>query len=92
MKKQIERGDFMNCSDFQELISAKLDKELTQEEEKLLTEHLKTCINCAGFAKELEELKVTTSSWKNEQIPMELEKKILKRTIKTSRKEKGLGS
>jgi hypothetical protein len=88
MKKQIERGDFMNCSDFQELISAKLDKELTKEEEKLLSEHLKTCINCAGFAKELRELKIITSNWRNEQIPPGLEKRILTQTVDISRKEK----
>jgi len=78
----------MNCFDFQELISAKLDKELTPEEEKLLAEHLKTCTHCAGLAKKLEELKITTSIWKNEQIPSELEKRILKHTVEISRKEK----
>ncbi len=78
----------MNCFDFQELISAKLDKELTKEEERLLSEHLKICTDCANFAKELEELKVTTSTWKNEQIPSELEKRILKHTLKISPKEK----
>jgi len=78
----------MNCLDFQQLISAKLDKELTQDEEQILSEHLKICTNCASLAKELEELKVITSTWKNVQIPVELEKQILNRTVKTTRKER----
>ena|SRR3972149_7814938 len=82
----------MNCLDFQELISAKQDKELTQEEEKILSEHLKTCANCAGFAKRLEELKTTLKAWEDVQIPPELETEILNRTVRTIRKERSIFS
>lgn len=78
----------MNCSDFQPLISAKLDKELTPEEEKILARHLKTCANCAILAKELEDLRIIYSSWENVQIPVELEKQILNRTVKTTQEKR----
>ncbi len=78
----------MNCFDFQQLISAALDKELTFQEEQLLAEHLKSCPDCAEFAKKLEELKAATSAWKNIPIPIELEKQILKSTVRTAGVEK----
>lgn len=78
----------MNCSDFQELISAKLDKELTPEEEKILAEHLETCNNCASLARKLGELKVIASNWGNIKIPVELEKQILNRTVNKAREKK----
>ncbi len=77
----------MNCSGFQKLISANLDKELTLQEEEILAQHLKICPRCAGFQKELEELEVATSAWQNVQIPSELEREILNRTVKTARKD-----
>jgi anti-sigma factor RsiW len=78
----------MNCSDFQELISARLDKELTPEEEKVLAQHLETCANCATLAKKLEELQLICSNWKNAQIPVELEKQILNRTVRTPQEKR----
>lgn len=82
----------MNCFDFQQLISASLDKELTHQEEQILAEHLKSCPNCTEFSKKLEELKATTLAWKNISIPIELEKQILKSTVKTASAKKSVFS
>jgi anti-sigma factor RsiW len=76
----------VNCSDFQKLISAKLDDELMPREEQTLAQHLKVCSNCVRFKEGLEELRATTSAWRNVQIPAELEREILNRTVKTTRK------
>ena len=82
----------MNCRDFQELISAKLDKELTLEQERILAEHLNVCTVCVDFARKFEELKFMTSTWENAQIPRELERKILDYTLKTAPREKSIFS
>ena len=78
----------MNCLDFQQLISAALDQELTVEEQQILAEHLKICTNCSEFAKKLNEQKDLTSRWTDIQIPMEIEEQILNRTVKTTHQEK----
>lgn len=77
----------MNCHDIQQLISAKLDEELTPEEEQILSEHMPYCYNCSAFAKKLEELKVLSSNWQEVQIPAELERQILSKTVKPVKKE-----
>lgn len=78
----------MNCFDFQQLISAVLDQELNEEAQKSLAEHLKICANCTGFAKKLEELKLIVASWKNIEMPIELEEQILNSTLETTPSKK----
>ncbi len=70
----------MLCSDYQELISAQLDKELTPAEEQALSAHLKECTVCSDFAKKIAELKNLATSWENEPMPKALERQILART------------
>ena len=44
----------MTCSDYHILISAKLDEEITAEEEQQLAEHLRICPSCRSYASLLE--------------------------------------
>ena len=46
-----------NCSEIKELLSSFIDKEVSQEEERLINEHLETCSDCAKELSELMELK-----------------------------------
>ena len=43
----------MNCEDYTELLSARLDGELTPEEEKTLEDHLNICPECRAVAEDL---------------------------------------
>lgn len=36
----------MNCKDYQELITGGVDNELSPREQELLSDHIKTCVNC----------------------------------------------
>ena len=46
----------MNCEDYTELLSARLDGELTPEEEKTLEDHLNICADCRAVAEDLERI------------------------------------
>jgi hypothetical protein len=52
-----------SCSEFELLISQKLDHELTEMEEDLLTTHLHTCANCRTLYQDLAYLQKTLSSF-----------------------------
>jgi len=47
----------MSCKKFKILLSAYLDQEITQDEEKKLLNHLKTCLDCARELKYLKQMK-----------------------------------
>ena len=72
----------MNCEYFRELISARLDGELSHEEEQRLTEHLAGCPSCREIAERLAELKDTIGMEKPEAMPIKLEKAILDNTVR----------
>lgn len=78
----------MECLDYQTLISATLDGELSSQDEQILAEHLKICPNCTKFLKNLQELRGIASKWENIPIPIELEKQILAQTVKTYQEPK----
>ena len=80
----------MQCSDFQKLISAKLDKELNSEEGQILSRHLETCPACREFEKSLRDLQTSIQTWENVEIPIDLENRILRQTVKSIRKDNPL--
>jgi len=77
----------MNCDNYQELISASLDGQLSPEETRKLEAHLETCAACREFAQAAGDLCRLSSKEKRELLPTGLERKILR---KTSRSEPGL--
>jgi len=77
----------MNCDDFQEMISAGLDGQLSSEETRTLEAHLETCVACREFAEAAGDLCRLSSTEKGELLPSGLEREILR---KTSRTERGL--
>ncbi|MCK5000085.1 MAG: zf-HC2 domain-containing protein [Anaerohalosphaera sp.] len=46
----------MNCDDYKDLLTAYLDKELTDEQKAGLEEHLKSCESCKGELNEFRKL------------------------------------
>ena len=52
----------MHCEDYTELLSARLDGELTVEEENALEEHLAHCPDCRAVAQELESIHLSFES------------------------------
>lgn len=80
----------MNCEYFKELISARLDGELTPEENTALSEHLGHCEKCGQFMTELEELKTVTAGVEQETMPSELERVILKTTARKPQESKSI--
>ena len=52
----------MNCEEYTELLSARLDGELTAEEEKTLENHLNICPVCRAVAEDLERIHLSFES------------------------------
>ena len=65
------------CSEFELLISQKLDNELSETEEYLLNEHLQTCVDCRTLYQELDSLHQTLSSF-SVSPPLDLHDQIMK--------------
>ena len=69
----------MTCDQYRELLSAKFDKELTEPEQKALSEHLAQCAECTQYAEQLKELDRLTAEWEDAVMPPEVEQAILAR-------------
>ena len=78
----------MDCSYFQELLSAMKDGELTKDEELRLSEHLRACDACRKFASELADTSKRLTGLGTTAIPSEVESRILRATTGLSRREK----
>lgn len=76
----------MNCEYFKELISARLDSELTSEEETVLSGHISQCDECSRLSEELRVQRELHRAWKPPEIPADIEKKILDKTIRSSKR------
>ncbi len=74
----------MNCEYFKELISARLDGELTIEEETVLSGHLSDCDECSRLREEFREQRELHRARKPSIIPADIEKKMLDKTIRSS--------
>ena len=70
----------MNCEHCRQLISALVDKELTEGERGSLDEHLAQCSECAQYPEQIRELERLTSEWESSAMPSEVEEAILSRT------------
>lgn len=71
----------MTCDNFKELISARLDGELTPDESRALKQHLLECAECAQFASGLEELSGQIARQSLSDMPGNLAEKILSATV-----------
>jgi len=71
----------MDCDYFRELLSANRDGELTEQENRVLTAHLQTCLPCRAFADELSALGDALALWRPEPLPSMVKDQILGRTI-----------
>lgn len=68
----------MECEVYQELLSARLDGELTAAEEQALTGHLKTCLSCRELAGQLEAVHAALAAQEAE-APGELTPRVMLR-------------
>lgn len=57
------------CEHWEELLSARLDGPLTQEEARQLEDHLAACPRCRQYARELEETQKALQAWAAEPPP-----------------------
>ncbi len=69
----------MNCEHCRQLISALVDKELTEGERGSLDEHLAQCSECAQYSEQIRELERLTSEWESSAMPRDIEQAILDR-------------
>ncbi len=67
----------MTCDQYCELLSARIDNELTVAEEAALNEHLAQCAECAQYEEQLRELERLTVEWEETVLPPEVEEAIL---------------
>jgi len=75
----------MTCDDFKELISARLDGELTPDESRALEQHFLECAECAQFASGLDELSAQIARQSLSDMPGNLADKILSATVGNDR-------
>ena len=75
----------MDCTYFQELLSAMKDGELGKDEELKLADHLRACPACRKFATELAETSQILSHVESEAMPSEVEDRILNATVRSPR-------
>lgn len=69
----------MGCEEYTQLISARLDGELTPEEAARLDEHLAVCPQCRILVRELEEMEAAFAQQETAQAPQELSRGVLER-------------
>lgn len=67
----------MNCDKYLDLISARLDGQLTVQEEADLTAHLQTCPTCRAIAKDMEGLHSALAAVGEVDAPAELSQTVL---------------
>lgn len=71
----------MDCSDFEELLSARRDGELTPAEAVALERHLQGCPACRKTAQVIDEIGALVASLDRAPMPRETEKAILSDTL-----------
>lgn len=76
----------MNCDKYLDLISARLDGELTAQEEADLTAHLQTCPACRAIAEDITGLHSALSSMGEADTPPELSQTVMA-NIKAERRQ-----
>lgn len=69
----------MNCERYLDLLSARLDGALTQEEERELMQHLQDCDACRAIARELEDIHSALADATRVQPPKELAQGVMER-------------
>ncbi|MDH3891177.1 MAG: zf-HC2 domain-containing protein [candidate division Zixibacteria bacterium] len=67
----------MNCEQYRQLISARVDTELTEQERGSLEEHLTQCSECEQYSEQINELERLTAEWEEAQMPADVEQAIL---------------
>ena len=67
-----------NHEEQKKLISSYIDGATTQEEDKLVTDHILECKSCQTYYQELVKLSSTLQSWNDEELSPYLEQKIQK--------------
>lgn len=67
----------MACGPFLEMISARLDGVLSEQEQAQLEEHLAQCPSCRSVARELEGLRAAMSGLEEVPVPPELEERVM---------------
>jgi anti-sigma factor RsiW len=78
----------MDCKQWQERISLKIDGELNPQEQSLVDTHLKTCPSCAVFERSLKELRETLKKWEGIEPPLILERQLLTKILQKEREKK----
>ncbi|MFH2035949.1 MAG: zf-HC2 domain-containing protein [Candidatus Zixiibacteriota bacterium] len=73
----------MSCEKYHELISARLDREISAQELETLDSHLKECPACCRFAEDLAEMREICRNSELIEMPAALEKEIVNNTIKS---------
>lgn len=77
----------MTHEEFEELVSAYIDYEVTPEEKKALLEHMEACTSCRGLYKEEKIIKEKLHRLKDMiSIPPDLQEKLTKSIEKMKRK------
>jgi predicted anti-sigma-YlaC factor YlaD len=71
----------MDCTYFQELLSAMKDGELTKDEELRLAEHLRACDACRDFATQLADTSKMLTKLEPDKLPLDTEHRILDATV-----------
>ncbi len=69
----------MSCERYLDLLSARLDGALTQEEERELMQHLQDCDACRAIARELEDIHSALAETPQVQPPKELAQGVMER-------------
>ncbi|MCK4605908.1 MAG: zf-HC2 domain-containing protein [candidate division Zixibacteria bacterium] len=70
----------MNCEQYRELISARVDGEIESEELDALEAHLEQCPECAAFARQVKQLQELAADSPLVLMPSEVEEVILSRS------------
>jgi anti-sigma factor RsiW len=69
----------VNCSKYHELISARIDGEISKKDEEILEKHLEGCKECAALEKSLVELQGSLKGWSDAELPASIEKSVLEK-------------
>ncbi|MBN2225990.1 MAG: zf-HC2 domain-containing protein [candidate division Zixibacteria bacterium] len=79
----------MRCDKYKEMLSARLDGELTEFETWELDSHLATCPDCRAFAAELDHISDLNRSTGTESLPADVEDRIMTRIDNAKNARKG---
>jgi anti-sigma factor RsiW len=80
----------MSCEEYKEMISVRLDGELSRDDDIILDNHLKSCSECRQFADELESFIQLNQSIEQSKMPTHTEREIIAKTINSNAKKKSL--